>query len=140
MNTLSKIWSVIEKNRWSLIVPILGTLLWFYASISCTPLTRSPTRTEIMLNATELQQEYDTWIAGNELTAKKFEWAATDIKEQQERWSKIESALMSIATGNVASFSGLMSILVSSGLVGAFADNVRKNGVIAGLKRNKTPA
>jgi len=34
---------------------------------------------------------------------------------------------------------GLLQLIFGTGLIGFFADNVRKNGVIAGLKRNKTP-
>lgn len=137
MNTLSKIWSVIEKNRWSIIVPLLGVLLWSYASLSCMPTTESPVRQGVMLSATELQQEYDTWTTNNELIVKKFELAAEDIKRQQEQYSKIESAVMSIVSGNVTTWSGLLNLILGSGIIGVSADNIRKNGVIAGLKRNK---
>jgi len=137
MNTLSKIWSVIEKNRWTIIVPLLGVLLWSYASLSCMPITESPVRQGVMLSATELQQEYDTWTTNNELIVKKFELAAEDIKRQQEQYSKIESAVMSIVSGNVTTWTGLLNLILGSGIIGVSADNIRKNGVIAGLKRNK---
>jgi hypothetical protein len=134
---LSKIWSVLEKNRWTVLAPIAGIMLWFYASIACTPQTSSPIRPTVQVNIAELQQDFETWQAESTLMTKKFEWAVTDIKQQEERWNNIESALMSVATGGVTSWSGLLSILTGSGLIGLFADNIRKNGVIGGLKRNK---
>lgn len=137
MKLLEKIWSVIEKNRWTVVLPIIGIVLWFIASISCVPETASPIRQGVLVNAVELEQDYQTWVTNNELIAKRFEWAIADIERQEEEWSKLETALMTIATGGVTTWPALLQILVSTGLVGTFADNVRKNGVIAGLKRNK---
>jgi len=133
----SKIYSLIEKNRWTVIVSVIGLLLWIYAGISCVPVTQSPIRPSVKVTAIELQQDYEIWQANNALTIKKFDWAVSDIEQQKEQWAKTESALMSIASSCVTSWSGLISILMSSGIVGLFADNIRKNGVIGGLKRNK---
>lgn len=137
MNTLTKIWSVIEKHRWTVIVPLIGAIFWIIAGICCVPTTESPTRPNVQVNAHELQQDYETWVSTNELTAKRFEWATDDIKTQTEQWGKIESGIMAVVSGGVSNWSGLLDILISTGLVGTFADNLRKNGVIAGLKRNK---
>lgn len=137
---LAKIWSVLEKNRWTVIIPIIGIILWVTASICCTPQTKSPIRPTVLINAAELEQDYQQWVSDCNLTAKKFEWAIADIKQQEERFSKIEAAIMSVATGNVTGSSGLISLIMGSGIIGLFADNIRKNGVIGGLKRNKTPA
>jgi len=134
---LTKIWSVIEKNRWTVIVPIVGIILWFVAGVSCTPSTESPTRIGVQVNAVELQQDYRTWLDNNELIAKRFEWAVVDIERQEADWSKLETALMTVATGGVTTWPALLQIFVSSGLIGALADNTRKNGVIAGLKIKK---
>ena len=135
---LSKVWSVVEKNRFSFIVPVIGFLLWVIAGFSCTPQTASPIRPTVMLNADELVTEFETWQASNVLIAKKFELAGADIQRQTEEWNKIQAALMQIATGSVTDFGGLVTILTGSGLIGLLADNIRKNGVIGGLKRNKT--
>jgi len=137
MEFIKKIWSVIEKNRWTMIVPIVGFILWFVASVSCTPSTKSPTRIGVQVNAVELQQDYQTWLANNELIAKRFEWAVADIERQEAQWTKLETALMTVATGGVTTWPALLQILVSSGLIGALGDNARKNGVIAGMKINK---
>jgi len=135
-----QIWSIVEKNRWTVIMPILGILLWIYAGVSCTPQTESPIRQGVMVNAIELQQDFETWKSNCELTGKRFNWATDDIKTQEERWTKIEAALMTVSTGGVTSWTGLLSLFMGSGIVGLFADNIRKNGVIGGLKRNKVAA
>jgi len=137
---LDKIWSVIEKNRWTVIIPIIAVIVWLAAGISCTPITKSPARPTVMVNAIELQQDYELWLADCNAMSKKFEWAAKDIQRQAEQWSKIEATIMQVASGNVANWSGLVSLLMGSGIIGLFADNIRKNGVIGGLKINKTPS
>ena len=136
MNTLTKIWSIIEKNRWTTIAPAIGVIVWLVMSFSCVPKTESPIRAGVKVNAKGLTQDFETWKANNELIAKKFQWAGEDIQEQQERWNKVTGVLMKVATGNVTNFQGLLNIVLGSGLLGLGADNVRKNGVIAGLKRN----
>lgn len=136
---LTKLWSFIEKNRWAAIMPFLGLMLWLVASFSCTPLTESPIRQGVQVNAIELQQDYQTWLSDCNLVSQKFGWAVADIKLQEEKWSKVEAAIMTIATGGATTWPSLIQLLMGSGLVGLFADNVRKNGVIGGLKRNKTP-
>lgn len=136
MNLLTKLWSVIEKNRWTTIVPTIGIIVWLVVSFSCVPQTESPIRVGVKVNAKELQQDFETWKTNNELIAKKFQYAGEDITEQQERWNKFTGILMKVATGNVTNFQGLLNIVLGSGLLGVSADNLRKNGVIAGLKRN----
>jgi len=135
MNVLTKIWSLIEKNRWTTIIPVVGLILWFVVSVSCVPTTESPIRTNSKVSASQLEQDYEKWKADIELTAKRFETAAADIERQQEQWSKITGLLMQISSGGVTNYSGLLNIVLGSGLLGVGADNVRKNGVIAGLKR-----
>lgn len=137
MNALTKIWSVIEKNRWTTILPVVGLILWIVVCVSCTPTTESPIGTGIKVNAAELERDYETWKANIEITAKQFEYAAADIEKQQEQWSKITGLLMQVASGGVTSHTGLLNIVLASGLLGVSGDNLRKNGVIAGLKRGK---
>lgn len=137
MNVLTKIWSVIEKNRWTTIIPFVGLILWIVVCISCTPTTESPIGIGVKVNAAELERDYETWRLSVEQTTKRFEFAAVDIEKQQEQWSKITGLLMQVASGGVTNYSGLLNIVLTSGLLGVGADNVRKNGVIAGLKRGK---
>jgi len=139
MNTLTKIWSVIEKNRWTTIVPISGLILWFIVSLSCSPKTESPIRINSKVNIIQLEQDYLSWKANAELTAKRFEYAVEDIDRQQKQWNEITKILMKVASGGITSYTGLLNIVFASGLLGVSVDNVRKNGVIAGLKRNKIP-
>jgi len=137
MELLKKIWSVIEKNRWTVIVPICGFILWFVAGVSCTPSTKSPIRQGVYVNAVELQQDYETWQAECELMTNRFNVAVADIEKQEADWGKIETMLMTLASGGVTTWPALLQLLVGSGLVGTMADNARKNGVIAGLKIKK---
>lgn len=137
MNALTKIWSVIEKNRWTTIIPVVGIILWIVVGISCTPTTESPIGTGVKVNASELERDYETWKLSIETTAKRFEFAASDIEKQQKQWSKITGLLMQVASGGVTSHTGLLNLVLASGLLGVGGDNLRKNGVIAGLKRNK---
>lgn len=137
MELLVKIWSVIEKNRWTTIIPIVGIILWIMLSFSCVPKTDSPIRTNSKVNAVQLSQDYERWKAEIKLTAKRFEDAAADIERQQEQWGTITNLLMKVASGGVTDYQGLLNIVLGSGLLGIGADNVRKNGVIAGLKRGK---
>lgn len=139
MNALTKLWSGIEKNRWTTIIPIVGLIFWFVVGVSCVPTTTNPVGNGVKVNAVQLEQEYKIWLANCEITAKRFEFAAGDIERQQEQWSKIQETLMAVASGNVTNLKGLVGILTTTGLVGFGADNLRKNGVIAGLKRNKKP-
>jgi len=139
MNTLTKIWSIIEKNRWTTIIPVVGIILWIVVSVSCTPTTESPIGSGVKVNAAELERDYETWKISIEQTAKRFEFAAADIEKQREQWSKITNVLMQVASGGVTSHTGLLNVVLASGLLGVGADNVRKNGVIGGLKRNKKP-
>lgn len=137
MNVSTKIWSGIEKNRWTTIIPVIGLILWGIISISCTPKTDSPIRTNSKVSAAELEHDFSRWKAEIELTAQRFESAAEDIERQQEQWSEITGLLMQVASGGVTNYTGLLNIVLTSGLLGVGADNVRKNGVIAGLKRGK---
>ena len=137
MKTLTKIWSVIEKNRWTTIIPVVGLILWIVLSFSCVVKTKSPIKNGVLVTAAELELEYQTWVADCNATAEKFRFAATDIERQQAEWNKITSVLMQVASGDVTNYSGLLNIILASGMLGVGADNVRKNGVIAGLKRGK---
>ena len=132
---LTKVWSYIEKNRWTMICLAIGIGLWLTAA-SCTPVVQSPT-TGQQVNAVELANDLDVYMMEHQIILKKFDAAEADIQAQIAQMEKIKEVIMTLASGNVADVSGLVTLLLGSGAVGVVADNFRKNGVIAGLKRNK---
>ena len=129
------IWSWIEKNRFTVLCPLVGTVLWLFAA-SCTPVTQSPFHPDRMVTAVELEQEYQVWLKENEIVVSKFEFAGKDLQQKLNNQNAAIQAAISFASGNVADLPGLIQLLMGSGIVGLFADNIRKNGVIGGLKRN----
>jgi len=133
---IKKITDFIDYNRFAVATTILTLLVWFYA-IGCTPLTESPVSPGQAVNAAELETEFAVWQKQNEAMMIRFEAAGRDLQQQAENQAKIQQAIMSIASGQVTNFGALAELLMSGGLIGVIADNIRKNGVIAGLKRNK---
>jgi len=124
----TKIWKWIEHNRFTVVIPLIVLIFWIIA-VGCTPETKSPV-TGKLVTAAELQLDFDTVMAS-------FELAKVDLERQAEMQTKFTEALMKLASGNVADWPGLAQMLIGGGLLGFFADNIRKNGVIGGLKRNK---
>lgn len=122
----SKVWNWFEHNRFSVIVPVVALTLWLVA-VGCTPQTVSPLSGRLV-TAAELQVDFDTTMA-------RFELSAIDLEKQAEAQSEFRELLLALASGTIADWSGLLQMLVTGGLVGFFADNVRKNGVIGGLKK-----
>jgi hypothetical protein len=125
---LLKVWKWTEHNRWTVIVPLLACVLWFTA-IGCIPEVASPLD-GAMVNADELKIEWET------LTAQ-YELARINIEKQIEMQGKFQELVLSIASGGVADWSALAKLLMSGGFIGFALDNIRKGGVIGGLKRNK---
>jgi len=133
-----KIWKWIEYNRFVFIGPIIGLVIWFYA-ISCTPLTESPLNPNRMVNELQLSTDLKIWQAQQEIMIIKFEAAGQDITEQKEGNKKIESMVLDLASGGIPDLPGLLKLLIGGGGLGALGDNIRKRGLIAGLKiNNKT--
>jgi len=135
MKIWASVWRFIRFNRFVVIGPVVGFLLWIGA-ISCIPKTESPYTPGKMVNARQLQIEFKTWQAWVDVTAARFEAAGQDLQEQKERINKVGEWLMAAAAG-VTDWPALIQILLYGGGLGAIADNVGKRGVIAGLKRNK---
>ena len=136
METLKKIWKTIEHHRYTVIAPVVGGLIWMYA-VGCTPMTFSPLDDAKRVNASQLSIEFKSWEARQAIVAAKFEAAGEDLKQQAETNEAFKQTLLTLASGSVADWSGLVQLLVGGGLLGVIGDNVRKNGVIGGLKRNK---
>ena len=135
--TLSKIWKWIDHNRCVVIIPIMAIMLWAYA-VSCTPLTRSPLDPARLVNVQQLDLDFKTWQKQQEITAAKFEAAGLDLEQQEERNANLKETILGLASGGIPDVPGLVKLLIGGGGLGLLADNVRKGGVIGGLKRNKT--
>ena len=129
----------LNHNRFVVIFPIVGIMLWAYA-LGCTALTTSPLHPGRMVNVTQLDIEFKTWQAQQEIMAVKFEAAGLDIEQQKAGNEKIKETILSLAAGGIPDVPGLVKLLIGGGGLGAIVDNIRKGGVIGGLKRNKEPA
>jgi hypothetical protein len=131
-----KIFDYIDYNRWLITATVAGLVLWLFA-FSCTPITTSPISPADKVNAAELELEFAVWQKGIETTSARFDYARADLARQQEKLNRIEEAIIKIASTNFADFGTLFTTLLGSGVIGLLADNIRKDGVIGGLKRNK---
>jgi len=131
-----KIWNWIEHERFTVILPTAAIILWTITGISCVPVTSSPIRPEIQLDATELQLEFMIWQKQQEEIILRFDYARQDIEKQKEQLNSLQDTLLQLASGCVTTWSGALQLLVASGSIGLLLDNVRKNGVIGGLKKN----
>jgi hypothetical protein len=136
---LKKIWKFIECNRWVFIGPIVAFLLWGYA-LSCTPQTMSPLDPTRMVNALELETDLKTWQKAQEITIIKFEAAGKDIEKQKQDNQAITQMIFDLATGGIPDMSGLAKLLLGGGGLGAVLDNIRKRGLIIGLKKTNNKA
>jgi len=128
-----------NHNRFVLIFPVVGIMLWAYA-LGCTALTASPLHPGTMVNVTQLDIDFKTWQSQQEIMAARFEAAGLDLEQQKAGNEKIKETILSLATGGIPDAPGLLKLLIGGGGLGAILDNIRKGGVIGGLKRNKSPA
>lgn len=128
-----KIWNWIEHNRWAVIAPLVGLIIWAVA-VGCTPIVTSPITGE-PVTPDELSVEYEVYMLQHQGTLKKFEAAEEEIQRQIEDMEKIKEVLLALASGSVADWPGLLQLLISGGAIGVVLDNVRKGAVIGGMKR-----
>jgi len=133
---MEKIWKWINHNRFVVIGPIIGIMLWSYA-VSCTPLTTSPLDPGRLVNAPQLDLDFKIWQSQQEIMAARFEAAGQDLEQQEASNEKIKEGLLALASGGIPDMPGLLKLLLGGGGLGALIDNIRKGGVIGGLKRNK---
>ena len=136
---MQDVWKWLDHNRFVIIGPLVGVMLWAYA-IGCTPETASPLDIGRMVNASQLDIDFKTWQAQQEITAAKFEAAGQDLVRQEEQNAALKETILGLASGGIPDVPGLLKLLVGGGGLGAIVDNVRKGGVIGGLKRNKKSA
>lgn len=132
---MRKLWEWIEYNRFVVIVPIMASIVWIVA-VGCTPTVISPFDPGIEVTATELARDYDIWLKQNEATLIAFEAAGKDLERQREAQAEFLRMISTLASGGVADLPGLIQLLAGGSLIGAVGDNIRKRGLIAGLKRN----
>lgn len=127
----------INHNRFVFVGPIVAIMIWTYA-VSCTPLTTSPLDPGRLVNVQQLDLDFKTWQSQQEIMAARFEAAGLDLEQQKTSNEKIKESLLSLASGGIPDVPGLLKLMVGGGGIGAIVDNIRKGGVIGGLKRNKT--
>ena len=132
---MKTIWQWIEYNRFTVVIPIAATLVWLVA-FSCTPVTTDPLRPDRLVDVKQLEISFKSWQAEQEIITAKYEAAGADLEQQKQNNEKIEEVLTQVASGGVADLPGLLKLLIGGGALGAIADNIRKRGLIAGLKRN----
>ena len=131
-----KLWNAIEHHRYTVVCPVIALLVWVLA-VGCTPMTASPLDETKLVNANQLSIEFKSWEAKQAIVAAKFEAAGEDLTRQAEANEAFKQTLLTLASGSVADWSGLVQLLIGGGFLGVLGDNIRKNGVIGGL-RSKT--
>jgi hypothetical protein len=129
-----KVWNVIEHHRYTMVCPVIAALVWVFA-VGCTPMTLSPVDESKEVNARQLEIEYQSWLAQQKIVEAKFEAAGQDLQQQAEANEAFKQTLLTLASGSVADWSGLVQLLIGGGFLGVLGDNIRKNGVIGGLKK-----
>ncbi len=134
---MEKIWKWIDHNRCVVIGPIVAIMIWAYA-LSCMPETASPLDPGRLVNVQQLDLDFKTWQSQQEIMAAKFEAAGLDLEQQAASNEKIKETILGLASGGIPDVPGLVKLLIGGGGIGVIVDNIRKGGVIGGLKRNKT--
>ena len=123
---MSKFWKWIEHNRFL----VMGLLLSVVVAVSCTePQVPSPLDPGRLVNSVGLKLDFKQWVADSNMVAR-FEAAGEDLTKQAERNNKVERLIADIAA-NPTNWPG---ILFTGGGIGAIIDNIRKRGLISGLK------
>ena len=139
MEQIKRIWKLIEHHRYTVVCPVIAMGLWV-AAVGCTPMTPSPIDESNQVNARQLGVEYQEWLGQQKVVEAKFEAAGEDLTEQAEANEVLKQTLLTLASGSVADWSGLVQLLIGGGFLGVLGDNIRKNGVIGGLKGSQRPS
>ena len=139
----SKIWKWIDHNKF-FVICVIASVVFFFVAASCTPTTQSPVDPAVMVNAPELELECLTWQIQQEIILARFDHARqikvtrdAYLEAQEKAWNEIQQAIVTIASGGIADLLGFLQLLFGLAGAGAITDNIRKRGLIAGLKRNK---
>lgn len=121
-----KIFDWISKNRNTVVIPVV-LLLAIGVMGACVPATESPLTGE-KVTITELERDYKTVLAG-------FEAAAVDLEQQYAQRQEVTKIISAVASGQVTTVPGVISLLLGGGLLGVGIDNRRKDTVIKAMKR-----
>jgi hypothetical protein len=70
----------------------------------------------------------------------KFDAAGKDLIRQEEQNAALKETILGLASNGIPDVPGLLKLLIGGGGLGAIVDNIRKGGVIGGLKRNNDKA
>jgi hypothetical protein len=130
---LDKIWKFIEYNRWFVAGVILSLMLTF-GGIYCVPITPSPLQPAKMVDEKGLALEFKTWQMQCQVMQDQFTSAGEDLKAQTERNGQIETMIVDLASGRMPDIPAFLQVLLAAGGLGAAYDNIRKRGLISGLK------
>ena len=133
---MSKVFKWLNHNRFTVITPIIASVLWAWVA-GCSPETASILKPGEVVTSPQLAIELQEWQAMVSVQGARFEAAAADLEAQRERMSQVKETITQLASGSVADLPGLVSLLMGGGMLGLVVDNVRKGGVIGGLKRNR---
>ncbi len=90
---LSKIWKWIDYNRFIVICPVAGILIWVIA-FGCQAETISPVNPNKTVTAVELETEFVVWQKEQEIVLTRFDAARADIEKQQAAWNEFEKILI----------------------------------------------
>lgn len=132
---LQSIWKWLEHNRFLVIVPVVAIGIWL-AAYGCTALVENPILPGQLVNTKELAIEYERWQAEQGIIARRFELAGEDLAEQKAAYEELRQTLLGLASGGIPDGAGLLQLLLGGTAIGALTDNIRKRGLIAGLKKN----
>jgi hypothetical protein len=130
---LEKIWTFMNYNRW-LVAGVILALAVTLGGIYCVPLTPSPLREEKLVDEKGLQLEFKTWQMQSQIIQDKFTNAGEDLQAQAARNSQIQAMIVDLASGRMPDVPAFLQVLLASGGLGAVYDNIRKRGLISGLK------
>lgn len=136
MSIFSAVWSFVEKNRFLLVCIFLSMFIFFYGSCM-EPVTSSVLNPEKSVTAKQLELEYVQWLHDVNEQSMKFNFASDDIAAKKASLDKLYNCISQLAQGNVGGFEEGMLFLIGGGGLGAIVDNIRKRGVISGLKMMK---
>lgn len=130
---LEKIWQFVDYNRW-FVAGVILALVVTLGGIYCVPLTSSPLQPAKMVDEKGLALDFKTWTMQCQVMQDQFANAVEDLKAQSERNGVISSMIVDLASGRIPDLPSVLQLLLGAGGLGAVYDNIRKRGLISGLK------
>lgn len=128
------IWKWITYYRFTVVTPIFILLFWVIL-YGCSPRVESPLQPGKLVSTSGLATDFKVWQAEQSITMIKFEAAGKNLELQREQQTKFFSLLLKLAGGSVASWPGLLQLLISGGFLAAVGDNIRKDVVLSIYKK-----